>query len=99
MTTDLAVKIAVALVAAVLITAAAANAAAVFAPPTLALFIIAIVWPLQRSLQARMPKLLALAITILITASVCLSFGSLVVWGVSRVIKSIAVDAARYQAI
>jgi AI-2 transport protein TqsA len=35
--------------------------ASVFAPLVLALFIIAVVWPLQQWLQARLPKLLALA--------------------------------------
>jgi predicted PurR-regulated permease PerM len=90
-------KVAVALVAAVLLAAAAANAASLFAPPALALFIIAIVWPLQRWLQARMPKLLALAITIVVTVSVCLVFASLVVWGFSPVAKSVLTDAARYE--
>jgi len=71
----------------------------VFAPLALALFIIAIVWPLQHWLQLRMPKLLALAVTILLTVSVCIAFGSLVVWGFSRVLKSIVSDMARYQAL
>jgi len=71
----------------------------VFAPLALALFIIAIVWPLQHWLQLRMPKLLALAVTILLTVSVCIALGSLVVWGFSRVLKSIVSDMARYQAL
>ena len=37
-------------------------AASVFAPMACALFIIAIMWPLQSRLQSRLPKLLALAI-------------------------------------
>ena len=56
-------KIAVGIIAVVLLAAAVRQASAVFAPLALALFIIAIVWPLQSRLQARMPKLLALAIT------------------------------------
>jgi len=44
--TDRALKIAVGLVAAVLIAAALAQARTVFEPLALALFIIAIVWPL-----------------------------------------------------
>jgi AI-2 transport protein TqsA len=92
-------KVAVVLAAAVLLAAAAASAASLFAPPALALFIISIVWPMQRWLQARLPKLLALAITIVVTASVCLIFASLVVWGFSRVAKSFVIDAERYQAL
>jgi predicted PurR-regulated permease PerM len=67
-------RIAVGLVAAALIAAALAQASTVFAPLALALFIIAIVRPLQHWLQVRMPKLLALAVTILLTVSVCIAF-------------------------
>jgi AI-2 transport protein TqsA len=84
--TDRALKIAVGLVAAVLIAAALAQARTVFEPFALALFIIAIVWPLHHWLQqVRMPKLLALGITIIVTVAVCLTFASLVVWGFGRV--------------
>jgi AI-2 transport protein TqsA len=65
----------------------------------LAIFIVAIVWPLQHRLQARMPKLLALAITMVVTVAVCLAFASLVIWGFSRVGRSLVADAARYQAL
>ena len=87
------------LVAAVVVAAAAAQASTVFAPLALALFIIAIVWPLQHRLQSRMPKLVALAITIVVTVAVCLAFGSLAVWGFSRVGRSVATDTARYQTL
>jgi AI-2 transport protein TqsA len=96
---DRALKVGVGLVAAVLIAAALAQARTVFAPLALALLIIAIVWPLQRWLQVRIPRLLALAVTILVTVTVCLAFASLVVWGFGRVVRSIAADAARYQAL
>jgi len=96
---DRALRIAVGLVAAVLVAAALAQASTVFAPLALAVFIIAIVWPLQHWLQARMPKLLALGATILLTVSVCLAFGSLVVWGFGRVFRSIVTNPARYQTL
>ena len=99
MPADRALKIAIGLVAAVLVAAALAQASTVFAPLALALFIIAIVWPLQHWLQVRMPQLLALGITILLTVSVCVAFASLVVWGFGRVVKSILTDLARYQAL
>lgn len=85
--------------AAVLVAAALAQASAVFAPLALALFIIALVWPLQHWLQVRLPTLLALGLTILLTVAVCLAFGSLVVWGFGRVFRSIVADPARYQAL
>ena len=87
----------IAILAAVAISAAAYQAGSVFAPLVLALFIIAIVWPMQAWLQSRMPRLVALAITLIVIVAVCLVFGSLVVWGFSRVGRAVLLDAARYQ--
>jgi len=87
----------VGIIVAILLAAAGARARTVFAPLALAIFIIAIVWPLQRRLQARMPKLLALAITVVLTVAVCLLFASMAVWGFGRVTHSLVADAARYQ--
>jgi AI-2 transport protein TqsA len=92
-------KITIGLTAAVVVAAALSQASNVFAPLALALFIIAIVWPLQQRLQSRMPKLVALAITVVVTVAVCLAFASLAVWGFGRVGRSLATDTARYQAL
>jgi AI-2 transport protein TqsA len=92
-------RIAVAIIAAVLLAAALKEASSVFAPLALGFFAIALVWPLQSRLQARIPKLLALAVTISLTAAVCLSFGSLATWGFQRVGRFLIADAARYQAL
>jgi predicted PurR-regulated permease PerM len=72
-------------------------ASSVFAPLALALFAIAIVWPIQKRLQSLMPTILALAITVIATAAVCLGFASLAVWAFSSVGHSAAADSARYQ--
>jgi len=92
------VKVCLAIVAAVAISFAAYQAASVFAPLAIALFAIGIVWPLQQWLQARMPKLVALAITLIVTIAVCLAFASLAAWGFGRVGRSLVADAPRYQA-
>ncbi len=99
MARDSTLNIAVGLIAAVAVSVAAYQAAVVFAPLTLGLFIIALVWPLQDWLQRRMPALLALAITMTVTVAVMLAFASLVVWGFGRVGRSVIADAGRYQAI
>ena len=78
-------KVTAGILAAVAASAAVYQAASVFAPLVLALFIIGIVWPMQNSLQSYMPRLVALAITLVVIVAVCLVFGSLVVWGFSRV--------------
>ena len=70
MARDTALNVSVGIIAAVMICVAASQASDVFAPLALALFIIALVWPLQSWLQARMPALLALAITMTVTVAV-----------------------------
>jgi AI-2 transport protein TqsA len=92
-------KIALAIVAAVAVSFAAYHTASVFAPLVLALFIIAIVWPLQQRLQSFLPTLVALAITIIVLVAVCFAFASLVVWGFGRVGRAMVSDAGRYQAL
>ena len=93
------VKVWVALVAAAAISLAAYQADVVFAPLTLGLFIIALVWPMQARLKSHMPALIALAITMTVTVAVMLAFASLVVWGFGRVGRSLIADSGRYQAI
>ena len=92
------VRVCLAIVAAVAMSFAAYQAASVFAPLAIALFAIGIVWPLQQWLQTRMPKLIALAITLIVTIAVCLAFASLAAWGFGRVGRSLVMDAPRYQA-
>jgi len=99
MTSDSVSRTSLAIVAVVAIAVAAYFADTVFAPLTLALFIIALVWPLQRWLKARMPALLALAVTMILTILTMLVFASLVVWGFGRVGRSLIADSGRYQAI
>src|SRR3954449_9301740 len=86
------------IIAGVLVTAALAQASRVFAPLAAALFIVAIVWPVQKQLQSWLPKLAALAITIVATVAICLGFASLAAWGFGRVGRSLVGDLPRYQA-
>ena len=51
-------------VATIMAIAALSIASSVFAPVAFALFIIALVWPLQKALQAFLPRLLALAVSV-----------------------------------
>ena len=94
-----ALNVSAGIIAAILVSAAAYQASEVFAPLALALFIIALVWPLQSWLKARMPTLLALAITMIVTVAVCIAFASLIVWGFGHVGLSLVADSARYQAL
>lgn len=85
------------LVATILAVAALSVASSVFAPVAFALFIIALVWPLQKGLQSVLPKLLALAISVVIMVVAFAAFGSLIAWAFGRVGRWIVSDAARFQ--
>src|SRR5690606_15765710 len=65
-------------------------ASTVLAPIACAFFIIALSWPMQKWLQAHLPRLLALAIVISIIAIVFVVFGSLIAWGLGRVARWLA---------
>src|ERR1700752_2831654 len=84
---------------AILVIASLYLARSIFAPVTFAIFIIAIVWPLQSALQAKMPKLLALAITLFVTVVVVPVMGSLVAWGFGVVGHWLFENSARLQAL
>lgn len=87
-----------AVIALVLVVAALRTAAPVFAPLALAVFIIALVWPLQATLARSMPKFPAVLITMLATVTVCVTFSWLVGWGFGRVGRALVADTARLQA-
>ncbi|MGP0000880.1 MAG: AI-2E family transporter [Acetobacteraceae bacterium] len=96
-TSDGALRAMVGMGTAILVVAALGIAQPVFAPLTFALFIIAIVWPLQARLQALLPKLVALAISVLATIVVIGAFAWTITWAFSRVGRYIVTDAARFQ--
>jgi predicted PurR-regulated permease PerM len=98
MIADQSLKMSIAIIAALACIAAASQASAVLAPLTLALLIIAVVWPLQSKLQSFLPTLLALAVVVLATAAACSFFALLGVWGFTRVARAFIADL-RYQAM
>jgi AI-2 transport protein TqsA len=73
-------------------------ARSVFGPLAFSLFAIALVWPLQVALQRRLPKLLALFITLAITAIVIVTVGSAIVWGITRVGQWLIANTGRLEA-
>lgn len=89
----------VGLIAVILVFAALDLTSTIFAPVACAFFIIALAWPMQTALQARMPQLLALAIVVSVITAVFLVFGSVVAWGFGRIARYLIADAARFQAI
>jgi AI-2 transport protein TqsA len=91
------VRAGVGMIATIAIFAALHFGSPVFAPVAFALFIIAIVWPMQSHLQSRLPRLLALAVVILAVVVVFVVFASLVAWSFGRLGRWLVSDAARLQ--
>jgi len=74
-------------------------ARSVVAPVAFALFIIALVWPMQETLQARIPKFVAMLITLTITIGAVAVLGYMVLWGFSQAGRWLVTNAARFQAL
>jgi predicted PurR-regulated permease PerM len=74
-------------------------ASSVFAPLAFALFILAIVWPLQEELERALPKGLALFVTLAVTIVVVLVFASLIAWALSAVGDWLLSNVQRFQAV
>ena len=66
----------------------------VFVPLAFALFIIALVWPLQAALQRHMPRSLALILVLLVSSVVVIALASMAVWGVSKLAQWLFVNTA-----
>jgi predicted PurR-regulated permease PerM len=71
----------------------------IFAPVAFSLFVMAIVWPLQKQLQTRMPKLVALVLTLLLTLIVLGLFALAIAWGSSQVGQWLLRNLDRFQFI
>lgn len=87
------------LITAVLLFAALYFARSILAPVAFSLFVIAIVWPLQRTLEIRVPRLLALVATLVVTLLVIAVLGYLIVWAFSTVGHWLIDNALRFQAL
>jgi AI-2 transport protein TqsA len=83
----------------ILLVAALYFASSVFAPLAFALFILAIVWPLQDALERTLPKGLALFVTLAVTIVVVLIFASLIAWALSAVGDWLLSNVQRFQAV
>lgn len=74
-------------------------ASSVFAPLTFALLALALVWPLQEALEARMPRFLALFITLLVTVAAVLLFASMIAWALSGIADWLINNLRRFQTL
>ncbi len=87
------------IIAVILTLGALSLASSVMTPVAFALFVIALVWPLQRRLQRRLPQLFAVLITAAV-ALLAIAIGCwLIVWGFGRIAQWIIDNSARLQSL
>lgn len=71
----------------------------VFAPAAFAIFIVMVVWPMQAYLQTRMPRMLAILITVVVTLVCVVALLMLFAWGMSVVGQWLIRNGARFQTL
>ena len=71
----------------------------VFAPLAFAVFIIAIVWPLQAVLQVRLPRMVALLISIIVASILIGGFVELTTWAFSHVVRYAVAEVGQFQVL
>ena len=86
-----------ALCTAILVAAALYLGRSIFAPVAFSLFALAIVWPFQGALQTKIPKLVALVFTLLLTLIVFAMLGLAIAWGSGQVGHWLLSNVDRFQ--
>jgi predicted PurR-regulated permease PerM len=88
-----------ALFAAFLISVALYLARVVFEPIAFALFGMALVRPFQKALEAKLPKSVALGLTVLLALLAILALAAVIVWSVDEVVHWSLANLARFQSL
>jgi AI-2 transport protein TqsA len=83
----------------ILVAAALYFTRSIFAPLAFAIFMVALVWPLQRTLETKLPQAVALLLTLLLTVAVVVAVSSMVTWALSVERAWLVGHAARFQTI
>lgn len=99
MTSNGAIRASLIITATILLIAAVYYASSIFAPLTFALLVLALVWPLQKALQERLPQSAALFITLLVTVIAVLVFASMLAWALSGIADWLLSNVQRFQTL
>lgn len=93
------IRVLPALSATILTAAALYFAGGIFAPVAVSLFVMAIVWPLQKTLEARIPRLFAWLFTLATTIVVISAFAWLIAWSFGMVGRWLLANINRFYAL
>jgi AI-2 transport protein TqsA len=96
---DNSIRIFAVLSTAILITATLYFGSAIFAPVAMSLFVMAIVWPLQKTIEARIPRVLALLLTLVATVAVIGALAWMTAWGVGMVGRWLIANIGRFYSL
>ena len=83
----------------ILVVAALYFTRSILAPFAFAVFMVALVWPLQRALERMLPQPVALLLTLSVTIAVVIAVSSMVTWALSVERAWLVDHAARFQTI
>ncbi|MCW2283758.1 putative PurR-regulated permease PerM [Rhodoblastus acidophilus] len=92
-------RLAAALIVATIVIGALYFASAVFEPVAFAFFFIAISWPMQKALQTRAPKTVALIATVVVGLVIVFTLTSLVAWGGGQIAHWLTRNFDRLQSV
>jgi len=96
---DAAIRVMLAICTAGIVIALLYFARSVFAPFAFALFMMAIVWPIQSALERKLPQFVALLLTLTATVLTIVGFAALMAWAFSVVAEWMISHAPRFQAL
>ncbi|HEU0017016.1 MAG TPA: AI-2E family transporter [Methyloceanibacter sp.] len=99
MLTDRQTRAMLAICTIILVAAALYFTRSILAPFAFAIFMVALVWPLQRALEKRLPQAVALLLTLLLTLAVVVAVSSMVTWALSVEREWLMGHAARFQTV
>lgn len=99
MTQDRALRAMIGLCTAVLLAAALQAGQGIIAPIVFALFVIGLVWPVQKAVQARLSQGLAVVVTVVVTLVVVAIFAVAIAWAFGRVAEWVIANGARLQSL
>ena len=96
MLTDRASRAMLAVCTIILVTASLYFARSILAPFAFAVFMVAIVWPLQRALERVLPQAVALLLTLVLTVAAVIAISSMLTWALSVERQWLMGHAARF---
>ena len=99
MTPDRSLRAMLGICTAILAAAAMQAGQAIIAPIVFALFVIGLVWPVQKAVQARLSQGLAVVVTVIVTLAVVAVLAMAVVWAFGRVAEWVIANASRLQSL